>query len=618
MSSKKWCITFLVTLAIIIASYALFNMLIDPFGVFGDKIFNWYSYDITNNPRAAKIAYLEKDDNFKKYDSYLIGCSSTSSFPKESLDSAFGGNWYNMIMYGADMLDVEQTVYYVVDKFDAKNIMINVFISNAQKYDVEENNITSAMHAKLNGENIFKFYSRYAFLDPNYSLAKIDALKKDTYLTQPFDVFNVETGAYDKKVRDAESIGTLKDYYKKYEFFENYPMQSIEMTEIENTVKSIKRIDDFCKEKNVKITYIMAPVYVDYLKYFTKNDIAKWHEEVSKVIEYWDFTRSSLTYEPRFFYDENHFRNALGKMCIAKMVEDKNVYYPEDIGTYVTKANVQEHINYLLNIDDLKVAENENDYIKNLPVLTLHSISENPQEITQVSKEKFEDVLKVAKEKGYKSVSLSEVYAYIYKGVELPEKPYLITFDDGYLNNYTDAFDILKKYEEKATIFSVGATFGSDGRYKDTDKSMEKHFGINEAKEMIQSGLVDVQSHTFNMHEWKPYEIERGIREDKIRENILKLDGETEEEYIKFLNQDLDNYKELEDKIGGKLHSVAFPSGLHDTLSDVILSQYGILSTFTIDEGTNWIIKGLPQSLYNLKRNNITQETDLEALFDSF
>ena len=186
MSSKKWCISFFIIVILIIILYAGFNIYTDPFGVFGDRFLNWYSYNITNNPRVAKIAYLEKDDNYKKYDSYVIGCSSTSSFPIEALDKYLGGSWYNMIMYGADMLDVEQTTKYVIDNYDAKNIMINIYISNGTKYDEESDNITRNMHYKLNGESAYEFYKRYAFLNPKWAFAKLDAVKQDTYLTQPF------------------------------------------------------------------------------------------------------------------------------------------------------------------------------------------------------------------------------------------------------------------------------------------------------------------------------------------------------------------------------------------------------------------------------------------------
>ncbi len=617
MNSKKWCISFFIIVILIIILYAGFNIYTDPFGVFGDRFLNWYSYNITNNPRVAKIAYLEKDDNYKKYDSYVIGCSSTSSFPKEALDKYLGGSWYNMIMYGADMLDVEQTVKYVVNNFEAKNILINVFISNGTKYDEEEDNITKNMHAKLNGENLASFYLRYAFVNPNYGFSKIKDLKNDTYLTQPFDVFNIETGAYDKKVRDAESIHDLENYFKAYPIFENYPMQDISMTKIKETCSSIKNIKNFCNEKDVNVIFVMAPVYVDYLKCFHKEEVQNYYEEIAKTTPYWDFTTSSLTYEPRYFYDETHFRNDLGKMCIAKIANADDIFVPNDIGEYVDFTNVKTHVEKTLDVYNLAMAHDKENYESKFNILTFHSVTENPTENTMISPLKFEEDIKYLYDNGFTSISFDDLYKYVYNGIELPKKPILITFDDGYLNNYESAFPILKKYNFKATIFTIGNLIGSKDYYKNTNNKLRPHFSFDEAKEMVDSGLIDIQSHSYDMHQWKEFELDRNIDSSKIRENVLKLENESEQDYIDALKNDIAKMQNIIfENLNKNITAFSYPSGKHDTLSEVVLSQNGILATVTIDEGENTIIKGLPQSLYLLKRYNVEESTNLELLFN--
>ena len=99
----------------------------------------------------------------------------------------------NFIIYGADMLDVEKTSKYIIDNYEVKNLVLNVYITNGSKYDEEEDNITRNLHAKVGEESKISFYSRYMFLNYQYALAKIKAKKEDTYLTKTFDVFNVET-----------------------------------------------------------------------------------------------------------------------------------------------------------------------------------------------------------------------------------------------------------------------------------------------------------------------------------------------------------------------------------------------------------------------------------------
>jgi len=102
---KKWVKIFFISLILILVFIISLNVIVDPIGIFGDNFFNWYSYDFTNNPRASKTAYL--DNHFMEYDSYIIGCSSTSSFSPATLNKYYNSTFYNLIMYGADMLDVE-------------------------------------------------------------------------------------------------------------------------------------------------------------------------------------------------------------------------------------------------------------------------------------------------------------------------------------------------------------------------------------------------------------------------------------------------------------------------------------------------------------------------------
>ena len=54
MNAKKWVLSLPVIVLILAALLAGFNYVTDPFGAFGDRFMQWFSYDETNNPRAAK------------------------------------------------------------------------------------------------------------------------------------------------------------------------------------------------------------------------------------------------------------------------------------------------------------------------------------------------------------------------------------------------------------------------------------------------------------------------------------------------------------------------------------------------------------------------------------
>ena len=175
MTAKKWLIAFILTAFGLALLLALFNIFTDPFGVFGDPLFQWWSYNQTNNPRAAKITYLKK--HLDDYDSYIVGCSSTSSFSAETLNRYYNASdsvsFYNMIMYGADMLDCEQTIAWLLENDEVKHIWLNVYLDNGAEYATESNAYTHAMHPDADGSNPIPFYARYLFLNPEYGTAKI-------------------------------------------------------------------------------------------------------------------------------------------------------------------------------------------------------------------------------------------------------------------------------------------------------------------------------------------------------------------------------------------------------------------------------------------------------------
>ena len=212
MSSRRWFLSFLSMLVIVAVIVAAFNAAVDPFGVFGDHFFDWYSFNFTNNPRVAKIAYLDKYHD--EYDSYIIGSSTTSAYSVEKLNEYTGDRFYNLFMYGCDLYDVAKTVSYVIDNYEVKNIVMPIGLREAVKYDFEDNELTDNLHIKVDGESVPYFYFKYLFANPKYSVSKINDFINDHYLPKKFDVFLERTGVYDKTERDAEPISDMEQYFE--------------------------------------------------------------------------------------------------------------------------------------------------------------------------------------------------------------------------------------------------------------------------------------------------------------------------------------------------------------------------------------------------------------------
>ncbi|MBP2025575.1 polysaccharide deacetylase family protein [Peptoniphilus stercorisuis] len=606
MNSKKFVKLFIRVFISILLLIVLLNIIVSPFGLFKDQFLNWHSYNMTQNPRIAKIEYLDK--NHEKFDSYVVGASGSSAFLSKYLDKYTGDKFYNLFYYGADMLDSVDTVKYIVKNYEVKNIFLPLTITHGLYYNVGNERLNDKMHYKVENSSPVEFYSKYLLANPNYSIDKIKSIKKDSYLQESFDVFNAENGSYDKSLRDVEPIHSKDEYLSKEEYnVFNYDFsEDKHLDYIEDVKKSLIEIKEICEKENINLEVVMCPLYNRDYKFYNKNEVEKFYKEISQVVSFWDFTNSSISYEPRYFYDRTHWRNSVGTMMLAKVYDDKNIYMPEDFGYYVTKDNYKEASKRFFADTEI----NNNVYSEKVPILMYHDIRKSGDNADIISYENFERQIRFLKEEGYNTVDFNDLYNYVNKGVELPNKPILITFDDGYKSNYNLAYPLLKELNYKATIYPIGFSIGKD-KYKDTNEKIIPHFSIDEAREMYESGLIDFGSHSFDMHQAEKFE------KNKARTNAMKFEDESEKEFIEILEKDIASENKLINKIKDKdVDSFAYPGGYYSDLTAVILSENNIKSTVTTIEGQNYIIKGLPQSLYGLKRFFITDQTTNEDLLN--
>ena len=243
-----------------------------------------------------------------------------------------------------------------------------------------------------------------------------------------------------------------------------------------------------------------------------------------------------------------------------------------------------------------------------VPVLMYHAVGDDcwGEESLFVKPEELQKQLHCLSENGYETIFFEEL-----SHIEQYEKPVLLTFDDGYDDNAETPLPLLRKYGMKATIFAVGVSFGTD-HYKDTDYAITPHFGAAEAAEMTASGLISIQSHTYDMHQWPPYETGSAVRE-----NILQLSSESEEAYVQALTEDFTRSRALlEDATGRPVDVLAYPAGQYSALAQVTLQSLGVHVTLSTNPGVNTVVKGLPQTLYAMLRFGITEDVTPEALLN--
>ncbi len=238
-----------------------------------------------------------------------------------------------------------------------------------------------------------------------------------------------------------------------------------------------------------------------------------------------------------------------------------------------------------------------------LPVLMYHHISYGEGK-TSVTPEIFEMHIVELKTAGYNTIDIFDLYEYVTGDTELPENPILITFDDGYTSNIEYGYPILKKYDYKATVFVIGSMMGKD-TYHD-GLPMIPHFSTWDVDSV--QGVLDVQSHGYGFHAVD------GRYSAGERRGVLRHEGESHEDYVKAFENDCDKMSKL---LGYTPVAFAYPYGEYNEESHQILKDLGFVATVTIDEGINTIVRGDPDSLYNLKRFNMTNETTPQELIQT-
>lgn len=188
---------------------------------------------------------------------------------------------------------------------------------------------------------------------------------------------------------------------------------------------------------------------------------------------------------------------------------------------------------------------------RGVPVICYHSVSkdESKKGPIIIPKDKLREQLKTIKDNGYTTLTMAELNDYLLKNQPIPEKSVIITFDDGYRDNYTNAFPILKEFNMKATIFVISSYLNRD-----------LYLTSDEINEMSEYGF-DIESHTVS-HK--------------------KLSTLSYKEQLKELKNSKETIENLTHK---QVISIAYPEGKYNNDTKKAVADAGYSMGFTIERG---------------------------------
>ncbi|MEO1766412.1 polysaccharide deacetylase family protein [Thiobacter aerophilum] len=205
-----------------------------------------------------------------------------------------------------------------------------------------------------------------------------------------------------------------------------------------------------------------------------------------------------------------------------------------------------------------------------LPILMYHHVSPQPGLVT-VSPENFRDQMHWLAHHGWHTVGTAELEAFL-AGAPLPARSVMLTFDDGYLDNFIHAYPVLREYGHRAVIFAITGSIGDGPVRKEAPcpdhKTCKRLIAEGQAdtvmlrwseiEAMEASGHVEIHSHTHSHRRWD-------------------LEYRDPAERLSALAQDLAQSRAvLEARLGRVVRHLCWPWGLHPDGYDRIAEEQGL------------------------------------------
>ncbi len=192
-----------------------------------------------------------------------------------------------------------------------------------------------------------------------------------------------------------------------------------------------------------------------------------------------------------------------------------------------------------------------------VPILVYHRFEPDAPGLTAIPPSLFAEQLEWLKTHDIAVLPLQTLVAALKRGTPPGQPAVVLTADDGHRSVYNEMYPLLQKYNVHATLFI----------YPSAISNSEEALTWEQLEEMVKSGLVDVQSHTY----WHPnFNVEK-----------RRLDPAA---YKEFVNSQLTRSKErLEAHLGTTVDLLAWPFGLHDSELEEAAKMHGYVAAFSIE-----------------------------------
>lgn len=241
-----------------------------------------------------------------------------------------------------------------------------------------------------------------------------------------------------------------------------------------------------------------------------------------------------------------------------------------------------------------------------VPIIMYHSVVKDKSLAGEyiITTDELEADIKGLTERGYTPVFCSELADYVYGRGELPEKPVVLSFDDGCYNNFYYVLPLLEKYDVKATFAIVGE-WCEQACEEESPSPVYSYMDCDNLRTLTLSGRCELANHGYSMHSLEG------------RRGMLPMAGESGEDYRRALWGDLTEVKRLFERCGQeKTDVLAYPYGFAGEDTEELAAQLGYRVTLSCEERVNTVAVGDYGCIKMMGRFNRASGRDIFELIE--
>lgn len=192
-----------------------------------------------------------------------------------------------------------------------------------------------------------------------------------------------------------------------------------------------------------------------------------------------------------------------------------------------------------------------------IPILMYHRIASVPGERNSLPPEKFKEQLDYLKNRGYNTISLNDLYLHYTEQAPIPPKPVILTFDDGYEDNYSIALPLLRERNMKAIVFPIANWVGQENKWENFNHAITRTMDWDQLREWKHAGM-EIGSHTLE-HPFLTQCDAIGLKWELVDSKLV-----------------------LEERLGSKMDFLCYPYGFFDDKTIVAAKKAGYKGAMAI------------------------------------